>query len=570
MFEQWSSESSEVDPWPGATEQDWREWESGDPTALIPTMANTAPSGLFALELDTALKYDSTAFSAADLIDAAIGFERIAAWAAAQQARVLAEFDRRPTDDTLAPTATREPRAFAADEVALALTLDPRIGAERLAHARRMDGVLRPTRNALAAGRICAGRARLVCQMLADHNDGVAAAVQTRVLPSAGKQTWSQLRAAITKALLAVVPDQAQSHQVAKRRRSVELYPGDDGMASLVATLTATDATACFGWLTRLARGVQPDTHPDADNRSAPGSMDRRRADVLVALLTGRLIATRTHFDDRTITVDQSEDAHTRPARHGQTTTAAATGAITATGATIGAAATSATATPITTGTTAGGDATGPTVDGTNRFLHAAPVSALRPLIQIVVPVTTLMGIGDEPAELTGYGPIPAHVARDIAAEPDSTWQRLLTDPTSGRLLDIGRERYRPPPGMAAFVRARDGECRHPTCRRTATACELDHVQEWQHGGCTSEDNLCALCARHHDLKEHHGWHVVLHDDRTVEWTTPTGHSYTSAPVDHRIPARSVAAVATRTEPPAPGIAELLSTPASEDGAAPF
>jgi hypothetical protein len=560
MFGQWFSESSAVYPWPGATEQDWREWESGDPTALIPTMANTAPSGLFALELDTALKDDLTAFSAADLVDAASGFEKLAAWAIAQQARVLAEFDRRPTDDTLAPATTREPRAFASDEVALALTLAPRVGAERLAHARRLDGVLRPTRDALAAGRICSGRARLVCRMLTDHDDEVAATVQARVLPAAGKQTWSQLRAAITKALLAVVPDQADRHRVAQRRRSVELYPGQDGMASLVTTLSATDATACFGWLTRLARGIQPDTHPDTDTRSQPGSMDRRRADVLVALLTGRLIATRAHPEDHT-TVDWPEDGHTHPTHHSKTT---ATSATTASGTTDTITTTGAPTAIATTG------ATGLTAEGTSGFLHAAPVNALRPLIQIVVPITTLMGISDEPAELTGYGPIPAHLARKIAADPASTWQRLLTDPASGQLLDIGRTRYRPPPGMAAFVRARDGACRHPTCRRTATACELDHVTEWQHGGRTSEDNLCALCARHHDLKEHHGWHVVLHEDRTVEWTTPTGHSYTSAPVDHRIPARSVAAATTGTEPPAPGIAELLSPPASEDGAAPF
>jgi hypothetical protein len=324
-------------------------------------------------------------------------------------------------------------------------------------------------------------------------------------------------------------------------------------MASLVATLSATDATACFGWLTRLARGVQPDTHPDAETRSAPGSMDRRRADVLVALLTGRLIATRAHPDDRTIAVDQPEDDHTRPAHHSQTTASTATGATTTSAAT---------------GATAMVATTGPTADGTSGFLHAVPVNALRPLIQVVVPITTLMGIGDEPAELAGYGPIPAHLARQIAADPDSTWQRLLTDPASGRLLDIGRERYRPPPGMAAFVRARDGECRHPTCRRTATACELDHVQEWQHSGCTSEDNLCALCARHHDLKEHHGWQVVLHEDRMVEWITPTGHSYTSAPVDHRIPTPIPAPVPHVR--PAPDLAALLATPVGDDGTAPF
>jgi hypothetical protein len=509
MFASEARPAVEPDPWPGATEDDWREWETGDPSALIPTMADTAPSGLFALELDTALRGSLAAVPAADLVDAAIGFERIAAWAAAQQARVLAEFARRPADDSIVPAGTREPRAFAADEVALALTLAPRVGAERLAHAERMDGVLRPTRDALAAGRICPGRARLVCQMLTDHDDEIAAAVQARVLSGAGKQTWSQLRAAITKALLAVVPDQAERHRTAQRRRSVQLYPGQDGMATLVATLTAPDATACFDWLTRLARGVQPD--PD----HGVGSMDQRRADVLVALLTGRLTATRNNPD---------------------------------------------------TAPTPAGESGGATGDDPTQPVHAAPVGALRPLVQVVVPITTLMGIGDEPAELAGYGPIPAHLARQIAADPTSTWQRLLTDPASGRLLDLGRTRYRPPPGIAAFVRARDGECRHPTCRRTATACELDHVTEWQHGGHTSEDNLCA---RHHDLKEHHGWQVVLHHDRTVEWTTPTGHRYTSRPVDHRIagPPMEPDPFASR---PTIATAELIRSGTSEDGTAPF
>jgi hypothetical protein len=506
MFASESGPAVEAEPWPGATEDDWREWETGDPSALIPTMANTAPSGLFALELDTALRGDLTGVSAADLVDAAIGYERIAAWAAAQQARVLAEFAHRPADGTIVPAATREPRAFAAEEVALALTLAPRVGAERLQDAQRLAGALRLTRDALAAGRICAGRARLICRMLAEHDDEITTAVQARVLPEAGEQTWSQLRAAITKALLLVEPDQAERHSKAKRRRSVELYPGQDGMASLVATLTATDATACFAWLTRLARGIEPD-HPD----QGAGSMDRRRADVLVALLTGRLVATRDNTAEPT---EPASDDQPRP-------------------------------------------------------VHAVPVGALRPLVQVVVPITTLLGVGNEPAELAGYGPIPAHLVREIAADPNSTWQRLLTDPASGRLLDVGRTRYRPPPGMAAFVRARDGECRQPTCRRTATACELDHVTEWQHGGHTSEDNLCALCARHHDLKEHHGWQVVLHDDRTLEWTTPTGHRYTSRPVDHRIDGPPPT-LAPTDRPPAVNTAALISSGTGEDGTAPF
>ena len=174
----------------------------------------------------------------------------------------------------------------------------------------------------------------------------------------------------------------------------------------------------------------------------------------------------------------------------------------------------------------------------------AAPVSAHRPLIHVTVPLTTLMGLHDEPGELAGYGPIPAPIARQIAADPDSTWRRLLTDPVSGTLLDYGRRTYRPPAPLAGFLRARDGECRYPGCRRPAVACEIDHVQPWQHGGATSEDNLCCLCVRHHDLKEQLGWQVVLHPDRQLEWITPTGHHYWSRPVDHRPP--------PKTPPPPP------------------
>ncbi len=291
MFDTRSAVLGGAEPWAGATEQAWRNWETGDPEALIPTVAEAAPSGVFTLELDAAVR-EVEVLTAAELVDAAIGFERVAAWAMARQAAVLAEFAHRPADESLVPTATREPRAFAAEEVALALTLAPRVGAERLEQAERLDGVLRPTRDALAAGRICHGRARLIAGMLAEHDDGTAAAVQARVLPGAGRQTWSQLRAAITRALLVVEPDQAERHRKAKRRRSVELYPGQNGMATLVATLTATDATTCFGWLTRLARGVEPD-HPD----QGAGSMDQRRADVLVALLTGRLVTTSDEVD---------------------------------------------------------------------------------------------------------------------------------------------------------------------------------------------------------------------------------------------------------------------------------
>lgn len=154
----------------------------------------------------------------------------------------------------------------------------------------------------------------------------------------------------------------------------------------------------------------------------------------------------------------------------------------------------------------------------------AQPPSTGKPLIQVVVPASTLLGIDDLPAEVPGFGVIPADAARRIAA--DATWQRILTDPTSGTILDVGRKRYRPPKALAEYVRARDRICVFPPCRKSAEKCDLDHRHPYSHGGSTSADNLQPLCPRHHELKHDHGWTVQKHPDGTTEWTAPTGHIY--------------------------------------------
>jgi hypothetical protein len=75
-------------------------------------------------------------------------------------------------------------------------------------------------------------------------------------------------------------------------------------------------------------------------------------------------------------------------------------------------------------------------------------------MVNVTVAFTTLIGVDDQPAHLHGYGPITAEVARRIAA--DGTWRRLLTDPASRAVLDVGRERYTPPPDLAEHVIVRD------------------------------------------------------------------------------------------------------------------
>lgn len=155
-----------------------------------------------------------------------------------------------------------------------------------------------------------------------------------------------------------------------------------------------------------------------------------------------------------------------------------------------------------------------------------------KPLEHVIVPITMLMGLNETPGELVGHGPIPAALAREIAAE--GTWRRLLTDPKSGALLDYGRTTYTPPTGLADHVRARDLYCRSPICRQRAATADLDHTVPYPDGH-TSEFNLYAGCRHDHLAKTHApGWHVEQHPDATITWTTPTGHTYTSRPHDYR------------------------------------
>jgi hypothetical protein len=151
--------------------------------------------------------------------------------------------------------------------------------------------------------------------------------------------------------------------------------------------------------------------------------------------------------------------------------------------------------------------------------LHRRPVT-----INVTIDLPTLLGLAENPGQLAGYGAIPASVARALAS--DGKWQRFITDPQTGTLLDYGRESYEPPQALVDFLIARDRTCRFPGCRQSAARADLDHAQSWESGGQTSAANLGALCRRHHRLKTHGGWTLVSHADGSCTWTSPLGKIY--------------------------------------------
>jgi len=157
--------------------------------------------------------------------------------------------------------------------------------------------------------------------------------------------------------------------------------------------------------------------------------------------------------------------------------------------------------------------------------------------VNLTIAASTLLGLDDAPADLDGYGPIDAVRARALA--DGGIWRRIITDPATGQVLDVGRQRYRPPAALAEFVRTRDGTCAAPGCTVPACGCDLDHTQEFhpQPGadpdaplGRTDADNLGPLCHRHHRLKTDGGFRLRQIQPGLFEWITPTGHRYLTRP----------------------------------------
>ncbi|MBC8093886.1 MAG: DUF222 domain-containing protein [Pseudonocardia sp.] len=441
-----------------------------------------------------------------EVVDEIVALEHLASWAAARQARLTAEFvRRRPGDDPALVGGDKacSMSSYAPDELALALSQSRYSAKARIGQAVQLTEVLTDTLAAWETGRLDGGKVRAICDATHRLPVEVAVAIQDRVLTKAPQQSLAQLKAALRRAVIAADPEgAAERHRKARTERRVCVGDENDGMASIWALLPADVAVASHQWLSRLARGL---------GTQDPRGMDARRADLMGALLTGKLTVVADNADATTVT--GTPDASTPDASQSGSSQS-------------------------------GGD---PGVGG----LVLRPVSPGKPLVQVVMPYSTLRGLDDQPCELVGYGPIPADLAREIAA--DAVWRRLVTDPLSGAVLDYGRDTYRPSAALSDFVKARDVYCRFPVCRRRAQDSELDHTIPFPEGP-TADHNLADGCTRHHHLKHDAIWTVVQHPDGRVTWTTPTGHSYTSDPHDYRPepePAPRPAAK-PKPEPPAP------------------
>jgi hypothetical protein len=192
----------------------------------------------------------------------------------------------------------------------------------------------------------------------------------------------------------------------------------------------------------------------------------------------------------------------------------------------------------------------------TAAFAGAATKSTL---VSLTMPLTTFLGLADQPGRLDGYGPVPAGLARRIAADAAAqqpgwtAWRCVVTDDVHGSVLGvtdpIWTPRHDPPERLARLVTAMEPVCVFPGCRQpahTARCCDIDHRIPYQPGdptgqrggGRTCSCNLQPLCRTHHRQKTAGALQVRAIGRRedpaapagTLEWTLPSGVTCRSHP----------------------------------------
>ncbi|MGN7251380.1 HNH endonuclease signature motif containing protein [Arthrobacter sp. SAFR-014] len=147
--------------------------------------------------------------------------------------------------------------------------------------------------------------------------------------------------------------------------------------------------------------------------------------------------------------------------------------------------------------------------------------------VLVTVPVFSLLGLSDEPANLDGYGPIPPSMARRLVADGATSFLRVLVDPRDGAPLEIGRTSYRLTKPMRQWLRLRDAKCTFPNCNDHSLDNDADHILAWSDGGGTGVANLGQPCPKHHRLKHATAWRPVgATRDAPPGWISPTGRSY--------------------------------------------
>ncbi|OMC40778.1 hypothetical protein A5740_23720 [Mycobacterium sp. GA-1841] len=415
--------------------------------------------------------------SAAELIDKISAAARAESMAIAARLTAIGALDTR-RERELAETVywRTDPFEEVAAEISAALRISRNRAGTLIHHARVLRDKLPQVAARLAAGDIDYRVVRALISRTDNVDSSVWAALDTELAARAHR--WMrlserQLRDRIDQWVIKLDPNGQRVPPNPNEDRFVQIEPASPGRASVWANLDAVDGTALDQRLDALARTVCAND---------PRSLDQRRADAC-----GPLARMEAQL----------------PCRCGLP-------------------------------------------DCTASQNRAAADAAL---VHVLAEESTLQGASDNPGYLRGHGILPAQAVRDLAKTatvkpvrvpvptgPDSAdTDTTDTDTTGPGESDTfptvsGGPGYRPSTALREFIFWRDLTCRFPGCNAPAQRCDIDHTEPYP-AGPTHPSNNKLYCRAHHLLKTFcPGWADRQSPDGTVEFTTPTGHTYTTEP----------------------------------------
>jgi hypothetical protein len=139
------------------------------------------------------------------------------------------------------------------------------------------------------------------------------------------------------------------------------------------------------------------------------------------------------------------------------------------------------------------------------------------------------VGLENRAAELGGWGPVVADVARQMTERFGPSWRIGVLD-GGGGMVHSGITRRRPNASLRRLVESRDPTCVFLGCREDSRSCDLDHRIRVTEGGATTEDQLVPLCRHDHVIRHRFGWTHIRNPDGSHTWTSPLGEKYTRPP----------------------------------------
>ena len=425
-----------------------------------------------------------------ELIGVVRAWRRLESWCTAGTLAAIAELARRRPAERTAPAAPgRFPpqlSEFISDEVAAALTLSGRTASAYLDLALDLALRLPATARALHEGVIDYPRARLIADLTRVLSDEDARAVEARILAAAGDQTTAQLRAAVSRAVIAVDPEAAaRRRQEAQKDPRVRRWQEDAGTAALGGFgLPPAEVLEADQRITERALALR--------DAGLPGSLEELRARAYLDTLLGQDSSEPNRSQEPAPSHEPAAPAPRLAARVNLTIPLAAI--------------------PGLPGHVAG---FGPVDPALARQLTG--LAAAHPASRFCLTVT-----GDDGRAL-GHG-----CARGRPTGPFTvTINPLAQDPCDHRHQAPD---YQPSRRLQHLINARTPTCSAPGCRQSATRCDLDHTVPYDQGGRTCECNLAPLCRHHHRCKQSEGWRLDQPRPGTLTWTTPAGRHYITTP----------------------------------------